>query len=102
KGESLSSNGVVEFTYTSNNVEGTELVKVSAHNKALGFIESNTLLDNTIIESDLRDIDIKVKETASSIAINLKNPQISFSYSTMKFVEPPLPRPVDDLGAQVD
>lgn len=102
KQSTLTNKGIAEFTYTANTNSGIELIKISAHNKNLNTIQSSILLDDTLVKTNLSEILIETKETASSIVIGLKNPQISFSYSTMKLVEPPLPRPVDDLAGQID
>jgi hypothetical protein len=98
----LSNKGLSEFSYVSLGPEGKELIKVSSQNKVLSALQTTTQLDDTVVLSNLVNIDVAAKETAASITIGLKNPQTSFSYSTMKLVEPPPPRPVDALGGVID
>jgi len=94
--------GLTRFLYQANGEEGTELIKISAQNKVLSNTQTTTFLDNSLIKSELINVEIAVKETASSITLFLKNPSSAFSYSTLKLVKPPEPRPADDMGVVID
>lgn len=92
--------GSAFFEYNVFDKNGFELVKIAAQNKVLD-INTTSLLDNSAVYSDLINLEINNRKVSSSITLNLKNPQTSFSYATMRLVEPPPPRPVDMLAGDI-